>query len=541
MEINDKYAMKFVSDLLTREKYNELHRIAVYLRDFRNKLSKEIFENVFDYLEIKPLDYVTIMREKYKDEIPSCFDKQLYSQVITCYKNKFKVIIKSLEFENVIFKGFDFYKRKTKNHQKGEFKKVIIERKKTKFSICLTYLARYCKGIETIDYIRENLNNVDDNKKKFYLNILHYIDKFGFDKLFRLALLKRERILREKNKKPIEFKSLSFNGRCRKKDIIGYNSNYKSVINSFISLSGFDRKTMDIPVKFSKDYHGRMSDYHKKTNDYEYVITFNEKWKQVNVYLIKDGKRFIPEVNEDSILVGIDVNVKHNLLTLSDGKMFDYDRNLVNDFCKLCLKLDKIKEEQGKDYEVGKKYQQKLDKLREKVLKSEQQIISDMCKYLQSKGVTHIVMEDLDNGFGKCYVKDKNNEDINFNRIVKVLRLSSLKDEIEHIARKYDIAVSTVHSCYTSKMCPICGCIEDENRPTQEYFSCIECGHSENADLNAAINIRNRVAEAVLREHLLKQIDNGTYEPKNLKREKVKEVLLSYRTSLVKGRGSKFS
>lgn len=146
MEINDKYAMKFVSDLLTREKYNELHRIAVYLRDFRNKLSKEIFENVFDYLEIKPLDYVTIMREKYKDEIPSCFDKQLYSQVITCYKNKFKVIIKSLEFENVIFKGFDFYKRKTKNHQKGEFKKVIIERKKTKFSICLTYLARYCKG-----------------------------------------------------------------------------------------------------------------------------------------------------------------------------------------------------------------------------------------------------------------------------------------------------------------------------------------------------------------------------------------------------------
>ena len=83
-------------------------------------------------------------------------------------------------------------------------------------------------------------------------------------------------------------------------------------------------------------------------------------------------------------------------------------------------------------------------------------------------------------------------------------------------------------------MCPICGCIEDENRPTQEEFSCIECGHEENADLNAAVNIRNRVCEAVLRDKLLKQLDNGVYEPRKLKRERVKEVLLSFRRNLLK-------
>ena len=33
---------------------------------------------------------------------------------------------------------------------------------------------------------------------------------------------------------------------------------------------------------------------------------------------------------------------------------------------------------------------------------------------------------------------------------------------------------------------------------------------------------------------LLKQLDNGAYEPKNLKREKVKEVLLSFRRNLQK-------
>ena len=89
-------------------------------------------------------------------------------------------------------------------------------------------------------------------------------------------------------------------------------------------------------------------------------------------------------------------------------------------------------------------------------------------------------------------------------------------------------------------MCPICGCIEDENRPNQETFECIECGYECNADFNAANNIRNRVLVTVLQESLLKQLDNGAYETKKLQREKVKEVLLSYRTSLIKDREFNF-
>ena len=36
----------------------------------------------------------------------------------------------------------------------------------------------------------------------------------------------------------------------------------------------------------------------------------------------------------------------------------------------------------------------------------------------------------------------------------------------------------------------------------------------------------------VLRESLLEQLGNGAFEPKKLKREKVKEVLLSFRRNL---------
>ena len=42
----------------------------------------------------------------------------------------------------------------------------------------------------------------------------------------------------------------------------------------------------------------------------------------------------------------------------------------------------------------------------------------------------------------------------------------------------------------------------------------------------------NRVLVTVLRELLLKQLDNGAFEPRKLKREKVKEVLLSFRRTL---------
>ena len=43
---------------------------------------------------------------------------------------------------------------------------------------------------------------------------------------------------------------------------------------------------------------------------------------------------------------------------------------------------------------------------------------------------------------------------------------------------------------YTSQRCSVCGHVAPENRKTQDEFACLACGHSENADLNAAKNIR---------------------------------------------------
>ena len=527
MIIQSKYTKIFKSHDMTRLKYNELYDFAVLIHNHKNIVSDYVNQNLLHFLEYSKFTFLKEMRDYFKGRIPSSFDAQLYTQIFDCYQNKFDAIQKRLRFEYITHLGYEVYKRTTKKHNKGDFKKVITDRKQTPLSNCLTYLARY--GNEnTIEYITKQLETCDDKKQYFYNNILRCVDKFGFDRLMSLATQKRNRVISRYANKPIEFKSLSFSGRCRKTKIIDYNSKFDSVINAYISLSGLGRKSFDIPIIYNKDWHGNIKNYYKKNPDYEYTLTFNEKEHQVNIHLCVDGERYIPQAGNN--IIGIDVNCKHNLFALSNETTYDYDRKLVNDFCKLSLEIDKLKE--NKSYTIGRRKQWKLDTLKRKMIHSEQHTIATMCKELQKQGVNHIVMEDLDNSFGKCYVKDSDNEGINYNRKVKFLGLSSLKQKVEHIARKYDIAVSIIHSSYTSKMCPICGCIEDENRPNQEIFKCIECGYESNADFNAANNIKNRVSITVLCNTLLKELDNGAYETKKLKREKVKEVLLSFRRNL---------
>lgn len=524
------YSKRFVSNSLTAQKYGELLAVATQIRDHKNIISQYVCEHLFEYLDVSTFDFLKEMRAKHS-ELPSSFDKQCYEDVLVAYQNKFEALKHKLTFENIHYVCCELYKRDTKNHKKGDFKKVRNTKTSSSLTITLSYLAKY--GNEGIlDYINEQMPKVDEKKQMFYKTILGEIDKFGFDRLYTLALSRRERTYKKYAEHPIEFKSLTFRGRSRKKLIIDYNSRFGSVINAFVSLSSLGRKSFDIPVKFNKDYHGSIHDYEKPNPDYEYVVVFNERKKQVAVILTKKQDRYIPEAGDN--IVGIDVNVKHNMFTISNGATYDYDRDLLKAYAEISKGMDALKKQYGHEWKPSKRRQRKIDIISHKIREVEKQTIADMCKELSEQGVDHIVMEDLNGQFGRSYIKDKVNDDLNYNRITKALGISSLKDEVEHIARKYGIAVSTVQASYTSKMCPVCGSIEDENRPNQETFECIECGHSDNADVNAAINIRNRVAVTVLQQKLLKQRDNKSFEPKRLKREKVKEILLSFRRDLQK-------
>ena len=106
MIIQGKYTKIFHSNGLTRQKYGELHDFAVLIQNHKNIVSQYVNDNLLHFLEYNKFQFLKEMREYYKDVIPSSFDAQLYTQVFTCYQNKFKSIQRKFMFEVVTFKGF---------------------------------------------------------------------------------------------------------------------------------------------------------------------------------------------------------------------------------------------------------------------------------------------------------------------------------------------------------------------------------------------------------------------------------------------------
>ena len=52
--------------------------------------------------------------------------------------------------------------------------------------------------------------------------------------------------------------------------------------------------------------------------------------------------------------------------------------------------------------------------------------------------------------------------------------------------------VVTVPARFTSQTCTACGVVDARSRESQARFICINCGHTDHADINAAINIKRR-------------------------------------------------
>ena len=526
MKIQSRYSKSFYSDRLSDTKYHEIYVFAVYLNKIKNEISKEVNSNLLFYLDMSKFEFQKYLLPKIKDKISSNFVKQFSDDIYTAYQNKFEGINRRIKFEQIYDYKFTYYKKNTKNHNKGDFKGISKKTKSTELSTTLTYLARY--GNENIiPYLLEKfVKETDEKKEKFYATILDHIYKYGLSRLLKLAFSRREKVIKRYSKYPINFTSLTFRGVSRlTSDIISYNENFKSCIKAFINISWLNRgEKLTIPVKYSKDFYKDMKRYTNGTFT-SYTLCFEEN-NQVRIILSYEGEREIPDNKTNYI--GIDVNSKHNLFQCSNGDTIDYDRKLVETLSKELLKIDECKKI-NKDYEIGKRRLHKINHLRRELKSKIQNEISKLCKRFNSQGINHAIFENLTGFENKCFCKDEN--DLNYNRRVRLLKLSSLKDEFEHIARKYDISVSLVHSCYTSQTCPKCGCIDSENRKSQEEFECIECGYTANADINASFNIYQRVVSTVLRNELLKKnkLGNGTFEPKNLKKEKVKEVLLSFR------------
>lgn len=530
----------FTSNDLTKVKYNEIVDLAKILLEHRIQLSMDFHKNLEEYIKLGKNGYLKHIRATYfkENKLSSNFDHGLCIQVYTNYSNLYNLMFDKMRFVKVESITITKYKRKTKYKKSGDFKGVSRKTKSTDLSITLTHLARHGHS-DTVDYINNQLLNtkLKQDKREYYEMILRIINKFGFERLYKLALQHRNRFL--KRIKVIEYESLTFVGRSRKKYILDYNKNYNSIINSFISLSWNDRnaknktKTKDtslhIPITFNKTYHGNLNKYKSKSNDYQYVLVLDERRKRVRVNILTEEDRYFDNSIKTNF-IGCDANAKHNQFILSDNTSYRTNEDLINEYAKVLSHEQKLKR-LDKNHKFGKRHRIKKKQLSKKQGHYTERIVVSAINHLLAIGINHIVMEDIDGHMGKSSSKNKEYGDINYNNLTKFIGLGSLKGVFKRITKRYGIDVSLVQAHYTSIGCSCCGYIDKENRPTQELFKCVECKIELNADLNAALNILFRVTTAVSGA-LLNKNDNGIYSPIKINREELKSILLSFRTQM---------
>ena len=541
-----QFSVSFYPILLSDTKKAEILRRAEEIRAVRNEISELFFQYMLEFQDMSRFEAFNYFNPIFKDKLSGHFLYKSITDVWQAYQNRFDAIRRHIEFEKIVEIIRVFYKRNTKDHKKGDLKSIEKHTKRTKLTKTLTWLARY-GNTESVAWLEKKLTEADKSKKKFYQMLLDYIGRFGFDRLMRLALARRERVYAEYKKRGrIVFDSLMFNGRSRiKRPIVDKARNPDGKFECYIEISwdwhgegyhGPHKNSMCVPVKYNRKYHRNLKRYCNGTDtSYKIVI----RGRDIHFVLTRDGVRYKhdEEITSENT-IGIDVNSKHNMLALSTGEFIPNDAELIADLEKELLKIDEKQkrynsrarlDEAGERiaFRIARKDKARIEAISTKLNNSNQRTIASLCEKLAKTGIKHVVMEKL-NGFqgSKLFAKDA--QGVSLGRLHLRIGLSSLKNEFVHIAPKYGIVVSLVQPEYISKMCGHCGCIDDANRPTQEDFCCIECGHSENADVHSAKNIKFRLTSTVLRGHLLETAGDSGYSaflPNSLPRWQVKKDL----------------
>ena len=238
MKIKSIYAKSFYSDRLSNTKYQEIHTFAQNLINQKNYLSTIVNNNLTSYLCLTKYEFYKNTLPLLKSKVNSHFVKQLQEDVYIAYINRFEQIVNRLNFKQIYDYRFIYYARNSKHHKKGELKSISKKYKSTPLSITLSFLAK-SNLTNPIDYIKQKLlTERNQDKIKFYTTILSCIEKFSLARLQKLALSKRNRIIKYYTQTPIVFKSLTFRGRSRlSSNIVSYNTNFNSSIKAFINIS----------------------------------------------------------------------------------------------------------------------------------------------------------------------------------------------------------------------------------------------------------------------------------------------------------------
>ena len=206
--------------------------------------------------------------------------------------------------------------------------------------------------------------------------------------------------------------------------------------------------------------------------------------------LAEQSENLNPHPSQTSI--GIDVGVTH-FLTLSTGEHIDLPNldRLIRRITSLQQRLSHKK----KGSRNRKKAQLRLNKAHTKLRHVRQDFLHKTSTRL-AKNHSYIVMEDLKVSNMMRSAKgtvDKPGRNVKaksgLNRSIAKQAWSTFRNLLTYKLNNLNGELRLVDPRHTSQTCPQCLTTDKRNRKSQSKFKCISCGHTANADHNAATNI----------------------------------------------------
>ena len=191
--------------------------------------------------------------------------------------------------------------------------------------------------------------------------------------------------------------------------------------------------------------------------------------------------------------IGIDRGIK-TFAQCSDGTTVQGVSPLKKNLKKLA-KLQKNLSRKKKFSSNWRKTKQKIEKLHYHIANVRKDFLHKTSTQL-AKSHSLIVMEDLKTqNMARSAKGTKENPGKNvkaksqLNRSILDQGWYTFQDHLSYKLGWRGGKLMLISPKNTSLKCRICGHIAEENRISQAEFHCIQCGHTENADLNASINI----------------------------------------------------
>jgi putative transposase len=205
----------------------------------------------------------------------------------------------------------------------------------------------------------------------------------------------------------------------------------------------------------------------------------NRRW-YISV-LVEEALEQTPEPEK---IIGVDLGIKHLAVT-SEGTYYENPKTLYKYERKLKL-LDRRVSRKIKGSKNREKAKLIRAKTHEKIARIREHYLHEVTTELARTKPVVIVIEDLNvSGMKKNHHLAKAISDASFAEFRRML---------EYKCAWYGSELVVVDRFFpSSKTCSNCGAIKDDLMLNDRIFKCSDCGFEIDRDLNAAINLKNRV------------------------------------------------